>query len=102
MSIYCRQAAYTTYSPRGRLVLLCLCSLSPGVLKRAPGEDLFALLLLVLMFQGHQEGFYVFCSLSPGVGSRGRLVYVVCPLVHPEKGPRGRLVFLYVVCLPVL
>ena len=54
------------------------------------------------MFQGHQEGFYVFCSLSPGVGSRGRLVYVVCPLVHPEKGPRGRLVFLYVVCLPVL
>ena len=34
-----------------------------------------------------------------GVGSRGRLVNVVCPLVHPEKGPRGRLVFLYVVCL---
>ena len=32
------------------------------------------------------------CSLSPG--PRGRLVcfYVVCPLVHPEKGPRRRLV----------
>ena len=30
--------------PRGRLVLLCLCSLSPGVLKGALGEDLFVLL----------------------------------------------------------
>ena len=28
-------------------------------------------------------------------------LYVVCLLVHPEKGPRGRLVCLYVVCLLV-
>ena len=31
-----------------------------------------------------------------------QIVYVVCLLVHPEKGPRGRLVCLYVVCPLVL
>ena len=41
----------------------------------------------------HDPNVYMcLCSLSPG--PRGRLVcfYVVCPLVHPEKGPRRRLV----------
>ena len=38
--------------------------------------------------------------MYPEKGPRGRLVClcVVCPLVYPEKGPRGRLVCLYVVC----
>ena len=38
--------------------------------------------------------------MYPEKGPRGRLVClsVVCPLVYPEKGPRGRLVCFYVVC----
>ena len=49
------------------------------------------------------EGFCVFCSVSPGLGvPREDLYYVVWPLVHPEKGLRGRLIFLYVVRLSVL
>ena len=43
----------------------------------------------------------VVCPLvHPRKGPRGRLVcfYVVCPLVNPENGPRGRLICLLVVC----
>ena len=46
--------------------------------------------------------FCVVCRLVyPEKGPRGRLVCfcVVCPLVHPEKGPRGRLVCFCVVCV---
>ena len=45
----------------------------------------------------HEDGTYVVCLLvHPEKGPWGRLIclYVVCLLVHPEKGPRGRLVLL--------
>lgn len=35
---------YSEKGPRGRLVLLTLCSVSPSVLKAAPGEDSFVLM----------------------------------------------------------
>ena len=45
---------------------------------------------------------YVVCPLVyPEKGPRGRPVClcVVCPLVYPEKGPRGRLVCFCAICL---
>ena len=60
-------------------------SVSWCTLERVPGEDLFVFMWSVSSW----------CTLKrvPGVGLSCCL-YVVCPLVHPEKGPRGRLVCL--------
>ena len=49
-------------------------------------------------FTPHQKTDYIKTNESSLVWVSGEdsfvLIYVVCPLVHPEKGPRGRLVFL--------
>ena len=49
--------------PSGRLVLLCLCSLSPGVLKGIQGKTCLSLCSLspgAYVSRASGEGFYVF------------------------------------------
>ena len=78
--------------PRGRLVLLSLCSLSPGVLKGAPARGrlvhLYVVCFLVLWFLGHHgKAFMSLCSLSPGDSERvGEDLFVLVAICSLSSG----------------